>query len=144
MSAGRTAEFSMAARITRCWARPLGTVSPPLSPSWRMAVPRTIARIWSPSRRASDIRLSARTPQPSLRAYPSALSSNVLQCPSGASMPACEVTMCACGCRITLTAPHNATSHWRWRRSCTAMCNATSDDEHAVSTLMHGPCQPRK
>ena len=41
-----------------------------------------------------------------------------------------------------MTPPANARSHSPDRSDCTAMCNATSDDEHAVSTDTAGPSRP--
>lgn len=53
--------------MTSSWAGPCGTVSPALSPSWPIAVPRIRATMLSPSRWASDRRLRTSTPQPSAR-----------------------------------------------------------------------------
>ena len=38
--------------------------------------------------------------------------------------------------------PANAKSHSPERNDCTAKCNATNDDEHAVSTETAGPSNP--
>ena len=43
---------------------------------------------------------------------------------------------------ITVTPPANAKSHSPDRNDCTAKCNATNDDEHAVSTDTAGPSNP--
>jgi hypothetical protein len=43
---------------------------------------------------------------------------------------------------ITVTPPANANSHSPDRNDCTAQCNATNDDEHAVSTDTAGPSNP--
>ena len=39
MSAGASPAAASAARMTRCWAGPLGAVSPLLAPSWLTALP---------------------------------------------------------------------------------------------------------
>ena len=46
------------------------------------------------------------------------------------------------GARIRLTPAASATRHSPARRLWHARCNATSDDEHAVSTDIAGPCRP--
>ncbi|GGV10491.1 hypothetical protein GCM10010245_19770 [Streptomyces spectabilis] len=43
---------------------------------------------------------------------------------------------------ITVTPPANASSHSPDRSAWTARCSATSDDEHAVSTVTAGPSKP--
>ncbi|EPQ72360.1 hypothetical protein DSM43518_03210 [Mycobacterium marinum] len=45
---------------------------------------------------------------------------------------------------ITVTPPANATSHSPDRNDAAAKCNATNDDEHAVSTDTAGPSSPNK
>ena len=40
--------------------------------------------------------------------------------------------------------PTSARPHSRARSACAAQCRATSDDEHAVSTVTAGPTSPRK
>ena len=54
----RAARWRAPARMTRCWAGPLGAVRPLEAPSWLTAVPRTTARTWWPLRRASESRSS--------------------------------------------------------------------------------------
>nr|WP_246081160.1 hypothetical protein [Nonomuraea mesophila] len=46
------------------------------------------------------------------------------------------------GVDITVTPPANARSHSPDRNACAAQCNATNDDEHAVSTVTAGPSSP--
>ncbi|EOD64309.1 hypothetical protein H480_32488 [Amycolatopsis vancoresmycina DSM 44592] len=43
---------------------------------------------------------------------------------------------------MTVTPPASARSHSPRRSACTARCSATSDDEHAVSTVSAGPSRP--
>ena len=45
---------------------------------------------------------------------------------------------------MTVTPPTNARSHSPARNACTARCNATNDDEHAVSTVIAGPSNPNE
>ncbi|CAM5517874.1 hypothetical protein SGRIM128S_08436 [Streptomyces griseomycini] len=46
------------------------------------------------------------------------------------------------GVDMTVTPPARAREHSPERRARTARCRATSDDEHAVSTVSAGPCSP--
>ena len=46
------------------------------------------------------------------------------------------------GVAITVTPPARASEHSPDRKACAARCNATSDDEHAVSTVIAGPSRP--
>ena len=46
------------------------------------------------------------------------------------------------GVALTVAPPASARSHSPERSDCTAMCSATSDDEHAVSTDTAGPSSP--
>ncbi|MDX2766143.1 hypothetical protein PV386_48855, partial [Streptomyces europaeiscabiei] len=48
------------------------------------------------------------------------------------------------GVDITVTPPASATSHSPCRSADTARCKATSDDEHAVSTVTAGPRNPNE
>ena len=43
---------------------------------------------------------------------------------------------------ITVTPPASASEHSPARSACAARCSATSDDEHAVSTVTAGPSRP--
>ena len=83
-------------------------------------------------------------PQPSPRTKPSAAASNVLQRPSGAIIPHWLKHTKASGSRSTFTPPASARSLSPVRRLWHAWCTATSDDEQAVSTAMHGPCRPER
>ncbi|PQM45074.1 hypothetical protein C1Y40_04762 [Mycobacterium talmoniae] len=144
MSAGVSRAAASAWRSNACWAGPFGTVCPLLAPSWLTAEPRTSAHTGSPSRSASVSRLRTTTPHPSLRTYPSAPASNVLQRPSGASMPHREHAMLFSGLSIRLVPAARAVSLSRRRRLWQARCTATSDDEQAVSITSAGPRAPRK
>jgi hypothetical protein len=46
------------------------------------------------------------------------------------------------GVLITDTPPASARSHSPCRSAALATCSATSDDEHAVSIVSDGPCNP--
>ncbi|MCP9972491.1 hypothetical protein LUX57_51515 [Actinomadura madurae] len=131
-----------ASRITRSCDGPFGAVSPLDAPSWFTAEPRTTPRIRRPLCRASDSRSSSSTPTPSPQAAPSAASANALHRPSAAS-PRCRPNSTnASGDAITVTPPASASADSPERSDRTARCNATSDDEHAVSTVNAGPCRP--
>src|SRR5580704_11133257 len=72
---------------------------------------------------------------------PSAESANDLHRPSGAS-PCWENSVNTIGVDITVTPPTSASEHSPARSDWAARCSATSDDEHAVSTLTAGPSSP--
>eukprot|EP00964_Phaeocystis_antarctica_P040599 scaffold23206_cov82-Phaeocystis_antarctica.AAC.4 len=57
-------------------------------------------------------------------------------------MPARAYAMEVCGERTRLAAVTIAPGQSDWRMQCDAACSATSEDEHAVSMLTHGPCSP--
>ena len=97
----------------------------------------------SPSRTASLSRFSTSAPQPSPRLYPLAPSSNVWHLPSADSMPALANSL-ETPPSSTLTPASTASEHSPSRRLLRAACSATSDDEHAVSVVEHGPCSPRQ
>ena len=44
---------------------------------------------------------------------------------------------------MTVTPPASASVHSPCRSACAARCSATSDDEHAVSTVTAGPSRPK-
>jgi hypothetical protein len=48
-----------------------------------------------------------------------------------------------CGLRVTLTPHANALVEVRWMIEERARWVATNEEEHAVSTLMQGPCSPK-
>ncbi len=74
---------------------------------------------------------------------PSAPAANALQRPSGAS-PRCRLNSTSRnGSAITVTPPTSAIEHSPDRSAWPARCSATSDDEHAVSTVTAGPSSPR-
>ena len=105
--------------------------------------PRTTASTRCPLRRASDSRSSTSTPAPSAQPVPSAAAANDLHRPSGGqpplpgelherrrASPSPSRRPPAPG-RTPPTAAPGA-----------ARCSATSDDEHAVSTVTAGPSRP--
>src|SRR4030067_2786673 len=97
----------------------------------------------SPLSMASDNRFKTTTPQPSPRTYPFAEASKVLPRPAGDNIFAFEKLMYSSGARINPTPPARARLHSRLRRLCDARCMETSEEEHAVSTDMLGPINPK-
>src|SRR5437016_228884 len=95
-----------------------------------------------PLRCASDNRSTTRIPTPSDHPVPSAESENALHRPSGVTAPCRENPTKLVGVHITTTPPTSANEHSPPRNACTARCNATNDDEHAVSTVIAGPSHP--
>ncbi|GGV10454.1 hypothetical protein GCM10010245_19720 [Streptomyces spectabilis] len=82
-------------------------------------------------------------PTPSPQPVPSAPAPNALQRPS-TDRPRWRLnSMNELGVDITVTPPARAISHSPLCRACTARCRATSDDEHAVSTVTAGPSRPK-
>ena len=78
-------------------------------------------------------------PTPSAQPAPSASAENALQRPSGAS-PRCRLNSTKRpGVAITVTPPASASAHSPWRSAWHARCIATSDELHAVSTVIAGP-----
>ncbi len=141
-SAARRPALARAWRITRCCDGPLGAVRPLDAPSWLTAEPRTTASTWCPLRRASESRSTRSTPTPSANPVPSASAANALQRPSWDS-PRCRLKETrSLGVGMTATPPATARVHSPCRSACTAWCSATSDDEHAVSTVTAGPSKP--
>ncbi len=141
-SAADSPALASACRMTRCCDGPLGAVRPLDAPSWFTAEPRTTASTRWPLRRASDSRSSTSMPTPSPQPTPSAASANALQRPS-ADRPRCrEKSTNVVGVDITVTPPAMASEHSPERSACAARCRATSDDEHAVSTVTAGPSKP--
>ena len=131
-----------AARITRCCDGPFGAVSPLLAPSWLTALPRITPSTLCPSRTASESRSSSTSPAPSDHATPSAPAANDLQRPSGASPRWRLNSVKIQGVESTVTPPASAHAHSPSRSAWHARCSATSDDEHAVSTVTAGPSSP--
>ena len=142
-SAGSNRASASAARSTFCCEVPFGAVMPELAPSWLTAVPRTTPRIRLPRACASSNRISTRTAAPSPRPYPSAASENVLLRPSEASARVCDKSTKDCAPDATCAPPTIAKSHRPDRKCSEPRCSATSDDEHAVSTAITGPCNPK-
>ncbi len=112
------------------------------APSWLIADPRITARTRWPSRRASDSRSSTTTPTPSDQPVPSAVSENALHRPSADSAPSSPNSTKLVGEDMTVTPPATASEHSPLRSACAARCIATSEDEHAVSTVTVGPSMP--
>src|ERR1700687_5741871 len=131
-----------AARITRCCEGPLGVASPLEAPSWLTADPRTTANTGCPNRCASANRSSTSAPAPSENPVPSAAPAYALHRPSAESARCRLNSMNIAGVAITVTPPASAKSHSPDRNDCAAKCNATNDDEHAVSTDTAGPSKP--
>ena len=137
--AGDTPASRYASRSTASWDSRLGAMSPLVRPSWWTALPRITQKIASPSVSAWASGFKTTSPAPSPRTYPSALASNTLQRPSGASTPALVKAMECAGERTTLTPPASASWHSPARRLRQARCTAMREEEHAVSTAMLGP-----
>ncbi|GAT71529.1 hypothetical protein PS9374_07222 [Planomonospora sphaerica] len=93
-------------------------------------------------RRASDNRSTSSTPTPSEQPVPSASAENALHRPSAARPRWVLKYMNMSGAPMTVTPPASASEHSPDRTACAARCNATSDDEHAVSTDTDGPSRP--
>ena len=129
-----------AARNTSACASNDGVAIFGVRPSWLAAVPRTTATIRSPSRSASGNRLSKTTAQPSDRTNPSAATSNERQWPVGR---ACQrrrrrgdhgtSSRCAAGQGEVALAVIQA---------ATGQVHVSRPVEHAVSTVIAGPCSP--
>src|SRR5208337_4087032 len=81
-------------------------------------------------------------PPPSENPVPSAAPANALHRPSGDNPRIRLNSMKMSGVALTVTPPASARSHSPVRSDCTAICNATNDDEHAVSTDTAGPSSP--
>ena len=128
--------------MTRCWAGPLGAVSPLDAPSWLTALPATRASTGCPLRRASDRRSRTRIPAPSDQPVPSARAPNDLHRPSAASPCWRENSANTSGLAITITPPARTRLASPARSAWQARCTATSADEHAVSTVTAGPSRP--
>ncbi|ONK15968.1 hypothetical protein STBA_68150 [Streptomyces sp. MP131-18] len=128
--------------MTRCCEGPFGAVSPFDAPSWFTAEPRTTASTGCPFRRASERRSTRRTPTPSPQPVPSAAAENALHRPSGASPRWRLNSTNMPGEAMTAAPPARAMVHSPFRSDCAARCRATSDEEHAVSTVTAGPSRP--
>ena len=82
-------------------------------------------------------------PTPSAQPAPSASAENARHRPSGDSARCLLNSTNVSTEEITVTPPASARSHSPDRRARTAQCSATSDDEHAVSTVTAGPSRPK-
>ena len=81
-------------------------------------------------------------PAPSAHPVPSASAANALHRPSAASPCSRANSTNPAGVVITVTPPASARSHSPDRSAWQARCSATSEDEHAVSTVTAGPSRP--
>jgi hypothetical protein len=73
---------------------------------------------------------------------PSAAAENALLRPSDASAPCWPNSANAPGVASTVAPPASASEHSPLRSACMARWVATSEDEHAVSTVTAGPSRP--
>ena len=137
-----TRAAASADRITRCCEGPFGAVRPLEAPSWFTALPATTASTRCPFRRASASRSTTRTPTPSAQPVPSAAAANDLHRPSAARPPCRENSAKIPGDAMIATPPASAIEHSPDRSAAHARCSATSEDEHAVSTVTAGPSRP--
>ncbi len=128
--------------MTRCCAGPLGAERPLLAPSWLTDDPRSTASTGCPALRASESRSINSMPAPSPQAVPSAEAANDLQRPSLARPPWRLNSTKVVGVAITVTPPASAMAQSPRRTAWAARCSATSDDEHAVSSVTAGPSRP--
>src|SRR5437762_1847309 len=101
------------------------------------------AKMGSLSRNASESLFNTTIPQPSPRPYPSPSASNVLHLPSLASACNLQSERNAEGANIKLTPPARAREDSPRCKLSQARWTVTSDDEHAVSREMDGPCTPK-
>ncbi|CNG26568.1 Uncharacterised protein [Mycobacterium tuberculosis] len=134
--------LASACRITRSCDGPFGAVNPFDAPSWFTAEPLTMPHTRWPRRRASLSRSTTSMPTPSPQPVPSAAAEYDLQRPSAARPPCLANSMKPAGTDITATPPASAIVHSPVRSACAARCSATSEDEHAVSTVIAGPVSP--
>ncbi|OSY51987.1 hypothetical protein BG846_02361 [Streptomyces fradiae ATCC 10745 = DSM 40063] len=142
-STGTPASAS-AAEITDCCAALLGTVNPLVRPPWFTAVPLMTPRTRSPSRRAARSGFSTTVTTPSPGTNPSAPESNGRRALDGENERRREPSWKYWGDMPRCTPATTACSHSPARMLRTAVCSATSDDEHSVSIVMLGPCRSRK
>eukprot|EP00966_Prymnesium_polylepis_P169853 3926960-Prymnesium_polylepis.2 len=131
------AEESADASSTRC-ADPLGAVKLAERPSCRTVLLRIVT---GPLPVTCGFRTAALTL--SDRTYPLARASNVLHRPLTDSIPADAAPSVPCSARTRLTASAKAWLHSAARTADVQPCVATSAEEHAVSMLILGPCNPR-
>ena len=88
--------------------------------------------------------MSTATPQPSPRTNPSAAASNAWHCPVFDIASAWSRLRVPAGDSSRFTPAASATSESPVRRLWHARWIATSDDEHAVSTVTDGPRKSKK
>eukprot|EP00966_Prymnesium_polylepis_P084719 1961367-Prymnesium_polylepis.1 len=121
-----------------CCAAPLGAVILALRPSCCTAL-ASICEV------SLSLPVSWRScvPAPSVRIMPLARASKVLQRPSIDSMPISAKMAFMCGTNFMLTADAVATLLSACNTAFDARWEATSPDEHAVSTVTVGPCRPK-
>ena len=134
------------ARMTRCWDGPFGAVRPLLAPSWLTALPRTTASTWWP---VAGARPTA-APAAAARALGQA---GAVGRRRERLAPAVRRPARAAGENSTKHAGRGHHRHAAGQRQRalarraapgTARCSATSEDEHAVSTVTAGPSRPKR
>ncbi len=130
--------------MTLRWDGPFGAVRPLEAPSELTAEPRITASTSCPSRIASDSGASSSTPAPSPQPVPSAVSANALHRPSPARPPCRLNSLNRPSPASTDTPPASAIPHSPARSDWQARWIATSEDEHAVSTVIAGPLSPNR
>ena len=134
-SPGRVPPNLSPARMTSDWLGPFGAVRDAELPSWLTAVLTMYAMIsWSALLLLPWDRYSTEAASP--RTYPSAVLSNVLHLPSGASMPAFWNMAVESGFRSRPMPAVMDATELPDQMALAATCDPTRDDEHAVSTLM--------
>eukprot|EP00958_Prasinococcus_capsulatus_P023056 scaffold3342_cov324-Prasinococcus_capsulatus_cf.AAC.1 len=140
-SVGCSGPWRRALSITSLWEGPLGAVSALDRPSWLSALPtypRQAATGWgSRPRPVPMLMLTHASPRP----YPSALASSVLHRPAWPSIPLRNIALIILLSRCSCT---EATRHSLLscsRSELQATCMEAREEEHAVSTVTHGPCR---
>ena len=135
----KPAVSAVARVIMAAWAAPFGAVKLALRPSHRTAPPRSVnVGLAAPS---SDV-CNTVAHAPSELTYPSARWSRVKHRPFSESMPANAASSVCCSVSSRRTLVTAAASHSRACTMSAAFCKATRAEEHAVSTVWHGPCSP--
>ena len=123
------------------WDGPWGAVKLLDLPSWFTAEPISRASLPVPTSDGSP-RFTISATIASARPYPSALASKVLHLPSVQRACNEHTPLVVWGISMMLVPATVAASHSEVKRPFRAICAATSEEEHAVSVLMHGPLNP--
>ena len=143
MSAGARPALASAWRITRSCEGPLGAVRPLDAPSWLTAEPRIDGEDRVPvaprvGEALEDEQADALGPAGAVGAGGEGLAAAV----GRQAALAAELDEQASAWPSPSTPPASASEHSPGRSACAARCSATSDDEHAVSTVTAGPSRP--